>query len=234
MPRARNPRGRGASSATVSRGNASTPRKRQLSPQVKAASTVSSGTRQSKRLRGPAAGTLVSIRSKKSSAKQGLEKVSPKPTLQRRSKYFYGKDEKDSDTANADASDPLSDDETSDSAGAEASGYEEEDESATLSPGSSVRSEDEFSSEDEKPKKRGAKPKGSGPRDPVAGKGEGQELWRQGVKAGLGPGNQIFIERPKARLEGSVKYFPDKIHPNTMEFLKDLKENNDREWLKGE
>jgi hypothetical protein len=60
----------------------------------------------------------------------------------------------------------------------------------------------------------------------------GKELWRHGVRTGLGPGKQIFIEKPKPRGDGGIKYVPGKIHPNTMEFLKDLKKNNDREWLK--
>lgn len=58
------------------------------------------------------------------------------------------------------------------------------------------------------------------------------ELWRPGVKAGLGPGKAVFIAKPKPRGDGGIKYVPDRIHPNTMDFLADLKMNNDREWLK--
>jgi hypothetical protein len=64
--------------------------------------------------------------------------------------------------------------------------------------------------------------------------GAGKELWRPGVKTGLGPGKQVFIERPKPRGDGGIQYVPGRIHPNTMAFLADLKENNDREWLKSE
>ena len=63
---------------------------------------------------------------------------------------------------------------------------------------------------------------------------KGQELWRPGVKTGLGPGKQVFIALPKARGEGGVRYADSRIHPNTMLFLGELKANNDREWLKGE
>lgn len=57
-------------------------------------------------------------------------------------------------------------------------------------------------------------------------------MWREGVKTGLGPGKQVFIEKPKPRGDGGIKYVGDRIHPNTMLFLADLKANNDREWLK--
>lgn len=61
---------------------------------------------------------------------------------------------------------------------------------------------------------------------------KGKELWREGVRAGLGPGKEVFIEKPKPRDQGDVPYQDDRIHPNTLLFLRDLKENNDREWLK--
>jgi hypothetical protein len=61
---------------------------------------------------------------------------------------------------------------------------------------------------------------------------KGKELWRAGVSTGLGPGKQVFIEKPKPRGDGGIKYVPERIHPHTMAFLKDLKNNNDREWLK--
>ncbi|PYH97679.1 hypothetical protein BO71DRAFT_416851 [Aspergillus ellipticus CBS 707.79] len=59
-----------------------------------------------------------------------------------------------------------------------------------------------------------------------------KELWREGVKTGLGPGKEVFIKKPKARDPGNVAYQDDTLHPNTMLFLQDLAENNDREWLK--
>ena len=65
-------------------------------------------------------------------------------------------------------------------------------------------------------------------------KKSGGELWREGVKTGLGPGQEVIIKKPKARPAGKVPYSDETIHPNTLLFLKDLKENNNREWLKSE
>lgn len=42
-----------------------------------------------------------------------------------------------------------------------------------------------------------------------------------------------FIPKKQLRPEGNVKYADDRIHPNTMAFLRDLKANNKRSWLKG-
>ncbi|KAL2217225.1 hypothetical protein M432DRAFT_549948 [Thermoascus aurantiacus ATCC 26904] len=63
---------------------------------------------------------------------------------------------------------------------------------------------------------------------------KGKELWREGVRTGLGPGKEVFIKIPhlKARDPGGTPYQNHTIHPNTMLFLQDLKENNEREWLK--
>ncbi|KAL9625631.1 MAG: hypothetical protein Q9160_000344 [Pyrenula sp. 1 TL-2023] len=211
-------------------------RKRSLSSPLKTASAESTERRQSKRLRGgPNASTSISIRSKKQSSPDVASKgASSKRKTPRKSKYFQGDDREDADThtGNRDGTDPQSDNETSDTAGAETSGYEDGDESAAASSQSPSSSEDEYLTEEEKPKKIGRKRKDGPIRGPTPEKSKGKELWRQGVKAGLGPGHQVFIERPKARPEGAVKYCPDKIHPNTMEFLKDLKANNDREWMK--
>ncbi|WEW56729.1 hypothetical protein PRK78_002178 [Emydomyces testavorans] len=92
-------------------------------------------------------------------------------------------------------------------------------------------------------------PKGGGTARKASGKSKGRtrsqgkeprmtqaprnkELWREGVKAGLGPGKEVFIELPNARDPGNTPYEDHTIHPNTMLFLKDLKANNNREWLK--
>ena len=56
--------------------------------------------------------------------------------------------------------------------------------------------------------------------------------WKAGVKAGLGPGTQLVIKRPQARPAGKNPYRDDTIHPNTLLFLKELKANNERQWLK--
>jgi len=59
---------------------------------------------------------------------------------------------------------------------------------------------------------------------------DGKELWKPGSK--LEPGTQLIIKKPKARDAGDTPYTASTIHPNTMLFLKDIKANNDRQWLK--
>ncbi|MCJ1475556.1 hypothetical protein MMC13_004219 [Lambiella insularis] len=118
----------------------------------------------------------------------------------------------------------------------EASGYEDEDQSVSeVSPPPESEEDDddeaERTSEDDNPRKR--KP-GRKPTVSVATtkNTQGKELWRPGVKTDLAPGEQVFIKLPKARQPGKTPYKDDTIHPNTMLFLADLKQNNDREWLK--
>lgn len=122
----------------------------------------------------------------------------------------------------------------------EASGYEDEDESAndmSSSPPSDIddEDEDEYSSTEEAPRKR--KPGRVGRKKANVAESskpaKGQELWRPGVKTGLAPGEALFIKLPKAREAGKTPYRDDTVHPNTLAFLEELKENNDREWLKG-
>ncbi|KAH6618737.1 hypothetical protein C7974DRAFT_400746 [Boeremia exigua] len=57
-----------------------------------------------------------------------------------------------------------------------------------------------------------------------------KDLWKRGAK--LEPGTQLIIKKPKAREAGDTAYTESTIHPNTMLFLEELKENNDRQWLK--
>ena len=122
----------------------------------------------------------------------------------------------------------------------EESGYEDDDASLVSSPPESEVEEDDVEdesseSDDETVARQRKRASGVAVKGVKAGKQiKGQELWRPGVKADLAPGEQVFIKLPKARGDGGVKYIDDRIHPNTMTFLKDLKKNNDREWLKGE
>lgn len=122
------------------------------------------------------------------------------------------------------------------SVGESGSGYEEGDgaASAASSHASAATDEELATSEEEKPqKKRQARSnKGKAVNASNAPSSSKKELWRPGVKAGLGPGTQVVIKKPKARDAGNTPYEDDTIHPNTMLFLKDLKENNDRQWLK--
>lgn len=148
----------------------------------------------------------------------------------KKSKYFEGSD---------------TDESASDVDGDSGSAYEEEE--VAHEDDDSVNEVEAFEeeSEEEKPKKRGrGRPSGSaktkqqdsdgGTEDSHALKtAKGKELWREGVKTGLGPGKEVFIKKPKARDPGGIDYKDDTIHPNTMLFLKDLKENNERQWLKG-
>lgn len=164
----------------------------------------------------PAHATTISQSTKRS-------KVTPT-----KSKYFE-KHHSGEDSELSDAS--------SDAAGAEVSGYEDED--ASLSESSSVSEIDdeeyasESSSRPKKKQKRGRPAQNRTNSSAVTTKAaKGQELWRQGIKTGLGPGTQVVIDRPKARLAGSTPYVDNAVHPNTMLFLTELAENNDREWLK--
>ena len=172
-----------------------------------------------KRASSPAAATPLrqSKRVKSSSNTPATSKTTPK-----KSQYFE---------QHSESSEPETDIEN------ENSGYEDEDLSASAvsSPPESENQDEEETddnSEGDGLRKRTAGIKGKN------GKGaskvtKGQELWRPGVKTGLGPGQQVFIKLPKAREPGKIPYKDDTIHPNTMLFLSDLKENNDREWLKG-
>lgn len=117
----------------------------------------------------------------------------------------------------------------SEAADEEASGYEDEDQSAVSSSPESEIEQDMYASEESGParKKRKANQTAKGT---TATKGK--ELWREGVKTGLGPGKQVIIAKPRARPAGKIPYAHNYIHPNTMLFLRDLAANNDREWLK--
>lgn len=94
--------------------------------------------------------------------------------------------------------------------------------------------DDEYESEIEDPKSRRKSMSKKSGSAATTKSSKGTELWREGVKTGLGPGQQVIIKKPKARPAGKVPYSDDTIHPNTLLFLKDLKGNNNREWLKSE
>jgi hypothetical protein len=51
-------------------------------------------------------------------------------------------------------------------------------------------------------------------------------------KKGKGGKYEMVIELPQEKDDGGVSYEDGRIHSNTLEFLKDLKKNNNREWLK--
>lgn len=121
--------------------------------------------------------------------------------------------------------------------GDEASGYEDED--ASVSEITSEEEEEEDYSDSEPPPKKkqkrtsGAKAMPHASSKPATTLKNGQsELWREGVQTGLGHGTQVIIKKPKPRPAGKTPYEDHTIHPNTMLFLSELAENNDRQWLK--
>lgn len=121
--------------------------------------------------------------------------------------------------------------EPSDSNGDE-SGSAYEDKESEESPVHDSDPEDPSDSEGDSGKPR-AKDNQSRSDRPAADALKGRELWREGVRTGLGPGKEVFIPKPKARDAGDVAYRDETLHPNTRLFLLDLAENNEREWLKG-
>ena len=132
-------------------------------------------------------------------------------------------------TKNLASSEDDEDDASSSDSAEEASEFGDEDEG---SPSSEGEDDDYDQDSDDAPKSRKkAKPKQAATSSPAIRTKE-SELWREGVKTGLGPGNEVIIKKPKARPAGKTPYQDVTIHPNTLLFLKDLKANNERQWLK--
>ncbi|KAK7528462.1 uncharacterized protein IWZ02DRAFT_478331 [Phyllosticta citriasiana] len=185
------------------------------------AAAPSASSRATKRAASP---KQTPARQSKRSRVQGSSKVTPKE-----SKYF--------ERASQSAQEEEQSREPSDaeaSAGNEDSGYEQkseaEDETSPESEGDTISSEEEV-----KPKTKGRTVKAAAVA--VAAKAtskKGNELWRSGVATGLSPDKQLIIKKPKAREAGNTPYRDDTIHPNTLLFLRDLANNNDREWMKSE
>lgn len=125
--------------------------------------------------------------------------------------------------------DEQEDIEESTEADEEASEFGKESEELSSSEGEDA---DYDNDSDEAPKSRKIAKPSKGATSPTTIRTKGGELWRPGVKAGLGPGNQVVIKKPQARPEGNTPYQDETIHHNTLLFLKDLKENNERQWLK--
>lgn len=176
--------------------------------------------------RPPSSSTATPVRQSKRIKSSPIAPNTANKTTPKKSKYF----ENDSEPSEAE-SEIVN----------EASGYEDEDESASAvsSPPESAGEDEEdegyTSAEEVSTKKRGRVGRKSNGNNIVAVSKpmKGQELWRPGVKTDLAPGEPMFIKLPKAREAGKTPYKDDTIHPNTFAFLGDLKENNDREWLKG-
>ncbi|KAI9768938.1 MAG: hypothetical protein M1840_004534 [Geoglossum simile] len=111
-------------------------------------------------------------------------------------------------------------------------GSEYDDENATVAPASaSTAGETELSSEDDVQSRMQQQAATRKPPSEAKLPG-GRQLLKEGVKTGLGPGKEVRIKLPRAREAGGIPYRDGIIHPNTFLFLKDLRDNNDREWLK--
>ncbi|CAG8367711.1 unnamed protein product [Penicillium salamii] len=136
-----------------------------------------------------------------------------------KSKYFEAED-----------SDPDSepDSESGESGGESAESVYEEAKDESSSADEAEPEELSESEEDTKKPTRGKKP-ATGNTNALKKK----ELWREGVKVDLEPGQEVVIAKPKARDAGDTPYEDETLHPNTRLFLIDLAANNDRQWLKG-
>ena len=189
-----------------------------------------------------AADTPVTTPGSRASKRLKESASSSTPSTAKKSKYFEGPDSDEDEDADPTSADEE-EEEASDFADADDASLAEPESSPSPSP--SVSDVSDSSDEEEDGKKKKKKQPSKHGRKPTAAEAgaagivgavveAGKELWRQGVKTGLGPGKQVFIERPKPRGDGGVKYVPGRVHPNTMAFLADLKKNNDREWLKSE
>ncbi|KAJ6124417.1 Conserved hypothetical protein CHP02453 [Penicillium samsonianum] len=139
-------------------------------------------------------------------------------TTTSKSKYFEPEDSDEPDSE-SDAS----------AGGSSGSVYEEAKEE---SPADDAEPE-ELSGTDEdakkKPSARGKQRQGTSSGSDLL---KGKELWREGVRVGLKPGQEVIIAKPKARDAGKIPYQDETLHPNTRLFLIDLASNNDRQWLK--
>ncbi|KAL2380681.1 hypothetical protein RJ035_006697 [Blastomyces gilchristii] len=178
-----------------------------------------------------------SKRRKPSKGKSAAREPKPVKSTDKKSKYF-----RNQHAASVDAETTELSEVASNTPAAYEEGEEGDEDSLSIPP---VR--DESESESKPTKKRGSRGWASGRKkateatqgsrrekavSSASTAGKGKELWREGVKTGLGPGKEVFIKLPKPRDAGDTPYEDNTIHPNTLLFLKDLKANNQREWLK--
>lgn len=149
--------------------------------------------------------------------------VTPVKSTSKKSKYFEPESAEESED-----SDSLSDKSGGDESD---SAYEDDKASDVSSEHDSVPEElSESEEESKKSRSKGKRARSIATDEELL---KGKELWREGVRTGLGPGKEVFIPKPKARDPGNVPYRDETLHPNTKLFLQDLAQNNDREWLKG-
>lgn len=174
---------------------------------------MSASRRRSQRL---STGDSTESKHKRAASGSGpASQVTKKPKKQlstpKKSQYFEPDSEAD-ELAEDDSPSPVENDSSEfgeDAAVSEASDSPEDD-------------EDEYDSHaDSAPKKRRMSAKST----PNSVRAPAGENYKPGV---------TIIKKPKARPAGNVKYADETIHPNTLLFLKDLKANNNRPWLKCE
>ncbi|KAK9769254.1 hypothetical protein SCAR479_14074 [Seiridium cardinale] len=85
----------------------------------------------------------------------------------------------------------------------------------------------------EPPRKRGrGRPANSTPAKKAKSESEDDENGNKDEDSDDEDPRVEFIPLPKLRDTGGIDYEPETVHPNTMAFLKDLKANNKRTWLK--
>lgn len=184
--------------------------------------SVSATTPKSSHKRAASNNSLAAVRTKKSKAT---------PT---KSQYFSDQETGDEKHANGtgDVEDLDEDEDVPSAPEEDLSEFESAPESADED--GDENDDDDYESESDQPKARRKSSSKKSATGTTKSSTKGGELWREGVKTGLGPGQQVIIKKPKARPAGKVPYTDDTIHPNTLLFLKDLKGNNNREWLKSE
>ncbi len=70
--------------------------------------------------------------------------------------------------------------------------------------------------------------------DQYADRSDEEVLKKQGWTKKKGKGGiwEMTIELPGIKDPGDIPYEDKRVHPNTLDFLRDLKKNNRREWLK--
>ena len=175
--------------------------------------------RKSERLSSSAKAEPTHKRVVSATATPGGETKRRKRATPKKSQYFEGDDDE------SELSDERASGDESEYGPDDASDFKDAGEKA---PSTEVETENEDEESGDEPKQR--RKSGQGASSTTTASTKGKELWRPGVKAGLG--NQVIIKKPQPRKAGKTPYSDETIHPNTMLFLKDLKENNDRVWLK--
>lgn len=180
-------------------------------------------------------GTPNSDKHKRTISNVPTETVIPKRTkigkaTPTKSQYFLGND------SEQDNQKFLSDQDVSASSSESARSSSEFDEASDHLSSVSDEDDDDYGSDSDDAPKRRRTPKPKTTKKAAVSspsvESQGGELWRPGVKAGLGPGTQVVIKKPQARPAGKTPYNDESIHPNTLLFLKELKANNERQWLK--